>query len=222
MLSCFLFCAAALNAGTQSWQSFTHETIQYQQTIPGWCSPEKAQKMMDLIYDTYPSICVEIGVFGGSSVYPTARALNYLKNGMLYAIDPWKAVDCRVGYAPDDPNAIWWSQVNLDKIFKDFRKMIQQNHLSKRCTIMRTTSQAALTYFMDDSIDILHIDGNHSEVASLADVEMFFPKVKSGGYIWFDDVDWSTTHKAVLYLYERCTVDPIRSIEGRCVLFKKP
>jgi len=58
--------------------------------IPGWCSDEKAQAMMDLVFSEQPQVCVEIGVFGGSSVFPTAMALRRLGNGVIYAIDPWK------------------------------------------------------------------------------------------------------------------------------------
>ncbi len=220
-LLCFLFSISHLSAKDTTWAVYANQTLLHQKTLPGWCTSEKALKLMNLIYDTHPEICVEIGVFGGSSVYPTARALSYVRKGIIYAIDPWTTDACVEGYTPNDPNAIWWSQLDLDKIFRDFKKMIEQNRLSSYCAIMRMTSKEALLYFGDDSIDILHIDGNHAEQSALADAEMFFPKVKAGGYIWFDDANWSSTNKAVQYLDERCTFDPFRSIGDSCLLFKK-
>ena len=50
---------------------------------------------------------------------------------------------------------------------------------------------------MIDKIDILHIDGNHEEESSYRDVELYVPKVKKGGYIWFDDANWYQTQKAL-------------------------
>lgn len=82
------------------------------------------------------------------------------------------------------------------------------------------TSEQAVLQFPDESINILHIDGNHTEQIALADAKMFLPKVKKGGYIWFDDVNWSSTNKAVQFLTENCTLDETRST-SMYFLFKK-
>jgi len=219
----FLFVALMSTAfgHDKLWDKFKQKIIIQQKTIPGWCVPEKADKLMELIHETHPQTIVEIGVFGGSSVYPMAEGLRFQAMGRIYAIDPWKAEDCQVGYAPDDPHYIWWTNVNLEKIYTNFTKLIQNNHLSPFCEIMRSTSLEAAPFFEDESIDILHVDGNHSEESALLDVELFLPKVKSKGYIWFDDVNWSSTSKAVNYLLERCTFLPDRSIGDDCYLFQK-
>jgi cephalosporin hydroxylase len=210
-----------LTATDYKWEKHKQKVLLAQKGIPGWCIYEKASRLMDLIYETKPGTVVEIGVFGGSSVYPMAEALRYQEHGLIYAIDPWKAADCQVGYEPNDPNYIWWTNVDLEKIYKDFSKMIKNARLTQFCQIMRTTSSQAANYFANGSIDILHIDGNHSEESAFTDVQLFFPKVKQNGYIWFDDVNWSSTNKAVAYLLEHCTFDPIRSIGNECFLFQK-
>ena len=90
---------------------------------------------------------------------------------------------------------------------------------------MKMTSEEALQHFADESIDILHIDGNHTADVALSDAYMWLPKVKKGGYIWFDDANWPTTAKAGAYLREHCTLNPSRSFfsEGvECLLFEKP
>src|SRR5665213_3143942 len=112
--------ATAFLSGAETekeWESCKIKTLARQHEAQGWCSKEKAEKLMDLIYEAQPTVCVEVGVFGGSSIYPTARALQYLGQGKVYAIDPWAKEDCQVGYDINDPNYIWWSSINLDEIY---------------------------------------------------------------------------------------------------------
>src|SRR3989344_2401302 len=54
-----------------------------------WCSKEKINLLMDLVYLTKPKVCVEVGAFTGSSVLPVAVTLRLLQSGEIYAIDAW-------------------------------------------------------------------------------------------------------------------------------------
>ena len=107
-------------SGNTDWLSCQNKVLSHQAELQGWCTPEKARGMMDLIYEVKPQICVEIGVFGGASIYPTASALKFLKQGKVYAIDPWVNSYCLDGYASDDPNYQWWSRVDLNYIHHEF------------------------------------------------------------------------------------------------------
>jgi predicted O-methyltransferase YrrM len=82
-------------------------------------------------------------------------------------------------------------------------------------------SEDAVSWFADESIDILHIDGNHATEAVLKDVRLFLPKVKRGGYIWFDDADWPSTLPAQKLLLIQCFVIKERSEGNSCLLFQK-
>jgi predicted O-methyltransferase YrrM len=203
------------------WASYKEKTLACQPKIQGWCSPEKASRMMDLIYCTKPAICVEIGVFGGSSVFPTACALKFIKQGVIYAIDPWANEECTTGYNPTDANYKWWNQVDLEQIYLGFVTLLRKNHLNEYCRTMRMTSTQAVEHFLDESIDIIHIDGNHSEDSALRDAKLFLPKVKKGGYIWFDDANWSSTRKATHYLSTCCKMDPSSKWGDPYLLFQK-
>jgi predicted O-methyltransferase YrrM len=66
------------------------------------------------------------------------------------------------------------------------------------------TAQQALSLFDDESIGLLHIDGNHSADVARRDVETWLPKVKPGGVIVLDDTDWPTVQAARALLTERC------------------
>lgn len=212
----------ANNLRTNNWKSFKKQTLDYQKNIPGWCCEEKAIKMMDLIYETNPKVCVEIGVFGGSSIHPTAQALRYQQNGMIYAIDPWQNIECTDGYTPGDPNYQWWNKIDLEKIYKDFITMIHKQGLSDYCCPLRMTSETAAQIFPEESIDILHIDGNHSEEKAFKDAELWLPKVRKNGYIWFDDCNWNTTKKAQDYVKQFAIIIEDKSLTDKsCLLFQK-
>ena len=168
--------------------------------LEGWCTYEKASVLMDIIFEHRPDVVVEIGVWGGKSFIPMAAALQYLGKGMIYGIDPWKSEDSIVGF--DDANTDWWSKVNHEKIKNGFLNKLHQLHLTDYSTIIEASSADAP---LIGRIDMIHIDGNHSEASALYDVKKWVPHVKKGGYIIFDDVDWPTTAKAVKWLNEHCT-----------------
>jgi predicted O-methyltransferase YrrM len=202
------------------WDSFTLRTLNKQASLPGWCPKEKAREMMKLIYEIKPEICVEVGVFGGSSLFPCASALKYIQKGHLYGIDPWKNEACLEGYENNDPNYKWWNSIDLEKIYRDLKVELKNHQLKPFCTLVRSTADKAISMFSDESIDILHIDGNHTEENAFNDARLFLPKVKKGGYIWFDDINWSSTGKAVTFLKEHCELDLSRTTHTYA-LFKK-
>lgn len=146
-----------------------------------WCSQEKAGLMMDLVLLTRPEVCVEIGAWTGSSVLPVARTLRFLKSGKIYAIDAWSNAVATRYWDDNDPNKPWWSTVNMKQIHKTFQNMITSWKLEKYCKEIVLPSEEAVNYV--NSIDFLHLDGDYSEKGSMEDVTLYFPKVRSGGYI---------------------------------------
>jgi len=152
------------------------------QTLKGsWCSEEKVNLLMDLVTAVKPLVCVEIGAFTGSSILPVASALKFLEKGQVYAVDGW---DNRVAtryWSDTDPNKAWWSTLDMQWVRNEFRNRIANQKLRNYCVEVALPAEAAVSQF--DSIDFLHLDGDHSEKGSLMDVELYLPKVKSGGYI---------------------------------------
>ncbi len=210
-----------LQPTSNAWKEYKQETINHIGSLPGWCSAGKAEKMMDLILEVKPNICAEIGVFGGSSMFPTARALNYILTGRVYCIDSWAQQPAIEGYSVGNPHYEWWSRIDYDGLLNGFLKMLSERNLANRCAILRMRSEDAVSWFADESIDILHIDGNHATEAVLKDVRLFLPKVKRGGYIWFDDADWPSTLPAQKLLLIQCFVIKERSEGNSCLLFQK-
>ena len=188
------------------WTDYKKQVTEYLPRLEGWCTKQKAERLMNIIVNTSADLYVEIGVFGGSSFFPAITALDYQNTGYGSAIDPCAVGPCLEGY--DDENYAWWSKVNYEKILLGFVTSMKETKLDQRYRLMRMTSKEALSRFQNNSIKVLHIDGQHSEVSSLFDVMNWLEKVAPKGRIIFDDANWPMTQKAVDYLLQRCTLDP--------------
>lgn len=189
-------------------------------SIPGWCTREKSDSFIDLILQTKPHIWVEIGVFGGSSLFPAASALHALGEGIAIAIDPWDKIECLRHLDPEwnreDWN--WWSRVNLREIEGSLRRMLEDRGLENTVAVLKMPSREAASKIR--KIDILYIDGNLSEEGVLEDIRLYLPKVATGGYIWLNDALWTSRQQAQDLLLQSCQF--IRSIDGgNCLLFQK-
>ena len=51
--------------------------------------------------------------------------------------------------------------------------------------------------FKKESIDIIHIDGNHNEESVSKDIKNYFPLIKQGGIIMMDDSDWKGVRNSI-------------------------
>ncbi len=186
-------------------------------TLEGWCSLEKALAMVELILDTRPEVVVEVGVFGGKSLIPQALALAEAQRGCIYGIDPWKKEAALEG-SNDPANDDWWARVDLAGIHQRCAEAVWSRGLDRHAVLIRAPSLVAVNLFANTSVDVLYLDGNHSQECSTADVKAWLPKVKPLGFIWFDDTDWATTKKAFGQLKAR--LNYIRDV-GTCALFHK-
>lgn len=188
-----------------------------------WCSAEKASLLMDLTYLTQPKICVEIGAYTGSSVLPVAATLKLLEKGKIYGIDSWSNAEAVKHLADNDPNRSWWSWIDLNDAHNKFVQMNNKWNLWSCCLPVQSTSENAAGQF--DHIDYLHLDGNLSEFGSLQDAHLYFPKVRSGGYVLISNL-YAAVHgtlfkiKSFSYLFPHC--DVVAEIDqGNTVLLRK-
>lgn len=169
--------------------------------IEGWCSVDKMTKLYNLIVYTKPDIVVEIGVFAGKSLIPQALALKDNKHGTIIGIDAWDKNES-IKNVHDKNNIKWWSEINHEDIYNKCVKYINDNNLQSHVKLIKSTSKDCISE-IPDNIDILHIDGNHEEMNSCMDVELYVPKIRKGGYLWFDDAKWSQTQKAVKLIEDK-------------------
>lgn len=188
-----------------------------------WCSAEKVDLLMDLIYITRPKTCVEVGACTGSSVLPVALTLKHINQGKIFAIDAWSNAEAIKYLDLDDPNRDWWSKVDMNSVHNLFQKMTKDWSIGQYCIVIRNSSEKAVQHV--DNIDFLHLDGDYSERGALEDVNRFLPKVKSGGYILLSNLftmvkGKAPKMKAFYTLFDSCEM--ICEIEkNNTVLFRK-
>lgn len=185
-------------------------------TLKGWCPEIKALAMAEHIVQHRPKVVVEIGIFGGRSLIPMALACHFIGHGVVHGIDPWSA-EAALKFEKDSKNKEWWSKLDYRKIYEDFVRSVYMYELLHHCWWYRTEASKAVSVF--DEIDMLHIDGNHSHESATSDVNLYVPKVKSGGFIWFDDIDWQSTQGALKSLYKDLIF--VKTVD-RTAVFQKP
>lgn len=179
--------------------------------VDGWCSLQKATKFLDFIREEKCDLCVEIGVFGGSSLLPQALGLAHNHKGKVVGIDPW-ATEASLEDMQNQANIEWWSKIDYEVIYRKLLKLIFDLKLQNHVELIRDKSENVVDNFVDESVDILHIDGNHCESLAYKDSVNYLPKVKMGGYIFYDDITWQetadkiSTQKGLDYLKNYCDV----------------
>jgi predicted O-methyltransferase YrrM len=169
--------------------------------LAGWCSREKAMEIVRTVLRERPKTCVEIGVFGGRSLVPCAAALRHIGAGEIYGIEAWNP-NIAIENATNEVNDDWWSKIDFAAIKREFYRFIAATNLTRHVRVIEAPSGRAAGLF--DQIDFLHIDGSHSMVNAAEDVILYVRKVRSGGIVVFDDVNWQSTAPARALLAALC------------------
>ena len=160
----------------------------------GRCDDIKGNLIKDLIIKTNAQLCVEIGVFKGASLMYFAESLEITK-GKVIGIDPY-TMGSLVNKIPDENlntyfyDVLFKDQIILDNLYSGLIKIINENELKDIVSLIRSKSEDYHTNVEKESIDILHIDGNHDEEYVNKDILFYLPLVKKGGYIIMDDITW--------------------------------
>lgn len=153
-------------------------------TLEGWCTVEKAQTLAALVVALRPKVIYEIGVYAGRSFFPMAMALKEVGSGKLVGVEPWDNSVAAVGYVGDN-KTFWHTSVDFNRIKSGYDAKFKELELEGFALVFQGKSDDVTPVEMD----LLHIDGQHTEQA-IRDVERFAPFVRVGGIIVMDDVDW--------------------------------
>lgn len=120
------------------------------------------------------AVCIEVGVWQGD----LSRQITQLPISRLYLIDPWKSINDVEGRLHNTDQKI------LDDIYNKVRRRFFFN---KKVQLIRKFSADAMSDIKDGSADWIYIDGNHSYEFVKEDLNGWWPKLKSGGYLCGDD-----------------------------------
>ena len=174
--------------------------------IPGWFNMHDAY--MNLVkYCEDGDDIVEIGCFAGRSTRFLMDSLDYAGKHKVkvHVIDTFegsgqehKDVNCNTMY--DD------FMRNLDDYIQDERGIVNVN---------RSDNTNILDSFNDGTVFGVIVDGAHTYEAVRDDVQNWWPKIKDGGIMVGDDVDWKSVYHGAAEGFAKFKIDRFNIINGR-------
>jgi predicted O-methyltransferase YrrM len=139
---------------------------------PGWFN--HGAKILELVEQHRPKVCVELGTWQGASAIPVARAIRRW-GGTLFCVDTWAG---DLSGLPQVPPAPW--------ILVACARNIMEAGVGANVRLIPATTQDAAARWTQP-IDYLYIDADHTYDGVRADLELWAPLVKPGGLILGDD-----------------------------------
>lgn len=164
----------------------------------GGSSVFKGVLMGSLIATEGLQTAVEIGVHRGRSLVALAVAERAV-GGHAWGIDPYALTaypDPTMGGAGPAGVDDWLRGHDFEAAQRDARQAIAANGLDGCCTLLQGTAAEAAPRFAPASIDLLHVDGNHSEDSVRDDLQRYLPLVRPGGIVVVDDISWRSVRRA--------------------------
>lgn len=174
---------------------------QIDELTPGWCTAPKASRLAQIVKDAGAGgggvLAVELGVYGGRSAIAMALAIRFELGGRgrVDAIDPYSLDAWFEGYAPEERH-LWCVSVDLEAVHASAVRAVDALGVGRVVTFRVMRSEDAAALYAPGSVDVLHQDGNHSELVSSREVLAWADKVRPGGMWVADDTDWATTKRA--------------------------
>ena len=132
----------------------------------------------------------EIGTFKGEF----AKEILQNWSGTLYMIDVWRPLGEE--YLDSSNHAVHSTAYS--------ETMNNISGYEDRGIMIRATSEVAADMFERESLDFVYIDANHAYDFVVEDIKLWYPKVKSGGYLcghdyinlnWYDDPNFAENKK---------------------------
>jgi SAM-dependent methyltransferase len=128
----------------------------------------------DLVAALRPRLLVELGVDRGESFFAFCQSAQENNTGTrAVAVDTWEGDQHAGGY-----DETTFAEVSAH----------HAAHYAGFATLRRSTFAAALPEFAAGSIDLLHVDGLHTEDAVQTDLDAWLPKLRPGGILLLHDV----------------------------------
>jgi Methyltransferase domain len=183
---------------TKTTKNHLNTELEIWNKLDGWCTPHKREKLIE--YGSHAHCAVEIGIFGGKSIIPIALGQQKAgRNGVVYGIEPWNSEDA-VETPTNEQNDDWWRSIDWVKIKAPFLQALIDLNLTSYVKIIELMSDDALSMFsgarFHKKIDLVHIDGNHSEAQALRDVDFWTHITAPGATIILDDINWDSVRPA--------------------------
>jgi len=129
-------------------------------------------------------IGLEIGVWQGGFA---EMLLHWTKPKELHLIDPWENVGHEGAFYSNEEH-------DMEDAYQFVLHRFAKEIATERVVVWRAKSQDIADQFEDNYFDWVYVDGDHSYEGIKSDLDLYIPKVKSGGFIVGDDYtvidDW--------------------------------
>lgn len=184
-------------------------------TVPflqGWSSVKQCKTLYDLVKSLKCKVSVDLGIFGGRTLFSMALAHKENEYGVCYGIDPWSVEACCEGNNDTENNEWWANHVDFKQLYTDVVQLMIKEDLTDYSNIIRFKSDEAVGLF--SKIGVLSLDGNHSTEISCKDVANYAPFIVEGGYIMMDDTKWPTVQPALELILNYGFEEVMRYDEG--------
>jgi len=147
--------------------------------IDGWLTDNEAYGLYSIAKKIKSGgVIVEIGSWKGKSTYCLAKGLRY---GKLFAIDPFNA------QGEPGSKTIYEEAMGEIPLIEQFITKMNYLGVIEKIVILKGYSNQFINNF--EQIDLLFIDGDHSQEGCDFDFLNYAPKIKKNGLIAFHDYD---------------------------------
>ncbi|MEP7246967.1 MAG: class I SAM-dependent methyltransferase [Gammaproteobacteria bacterium] len=134
------------------------------------------------------ALCIEVGVFDGEL---SERILALTAPRKLHLVDPWRTK--ADGTLFDGPaqhfDSAQAAADSLEVQFQAVQRLLAHELAAGQVEMHRMLSHEAAPLFPDAHFDWAYLDASHYYDDVKLDLETWFPKIKSGGFITGDDYD---------------------------------
>ena len=158
--------------------------------IRGWFSIEKAIVIQRYVRKLpAASRLVELGSFEGRSSVALAAVMP--RDSVLHCVDHFKG-------------SMEHHDMGLDvgNIFESFLGNIERFGVRGSIRVLKSNTIDAARQFADDSVDLLLHDASHDFESVVADLQVWYPKLKTNGWLFCDDYEeqWKGVIEGVKHL----------------------
>lgn len=180
------------------WARTLVEMYQERIAFPTSVSPDQGAFLQELVCKVSPKTVLEIGCFTGISTLWLASGLELVGDeGMVHSVDVFGEI------LPSPPH----HYEHIDKL-ETARNAVAAAQLSHRVRLHKSDSKRLalnMGAILEQPLDLLFIDGDHSVKGCLADFLLFYPHVAVGGYIVLHDIyPENCGYGGPRYVIDRC------------------
>ena len=138
--------------------------------------------------ENYSFRCAEVGVFKGLNA---KKFLDEMSIEHAWLVDCW-------GHFENEPQTVANHGIDSNPNFWDevYTGVVEKFKSYENVTILKEWSATA-TKLVPNDLDFVYLDADHTYEAALKDINLWLPKIRTGGWLMGDDYMWEGTHQAV-------------------------